>query len=86
MTINKTYKASRLRSSLLYALLRYLLHLSPNISFRYKTRKMFLQSTVLVALGVAIAAADEIHLANCVTTGPGGPILGVYTGRHNTGK
>lgn len=47
---------------------------------------MFLQSTVLVALGVAIAAADEIHLANCVTTGPGGPILGVYTGRHNTGK
>lgn len=34
---------------------------------------MFLRASVLVAFGVAIAAADEVHLSNCMATGPGRP-------------
>lgn len=34
---------------------------------------MLLRASILVAFGVAIAAADEVHLANCMNTGPGRP-------------
>jgi hypothetical protein len=31
---------------------------------------MYLKSAILVALGIAFAAADEIHLVNCQNTSP----------------
>jgi hypothetical protein len=31
---------------------------------------MYLTTTILVAVGIAFAAADEIHLVNCQNTSP----------------